>query len=355
MSIERVRDVSVQYNRRPVQQVELHYSHTVGRSDYSGPSFRAPQDAARGEGDVVYVVSRARDPRPDGKRITMFTIDEDYITEFGQGFTPSRLDQPAADGAIVWPTSLAVEKEEGNVYLADAWLNRISVFTKDGEWVGKWGTPGDGDGQLNWPSGLAFDSQNNLVVVDAQNHRVQKFTKDGRFVAKWGRQGQGDGEFNMPWGVNVDRDDNIYLADWGNDRVQKFGPDGEFLMSFGTSGDGDGQFHRPSDVAVDKDGVVYVADWGNDRLQIFDEQGGFISLRTGDATMSKWGKAKVDANPEMWNIRQTAQGMEREKLFWAPVAVEVDDENRVFVVESARARVQVYRKQVRYFNEPGRL
>jgi hypothetical protein len=37
--------------------------------------------------------------------------------------------------------------------------------------------------------------------------------------------------------------------------------------------------------------------------------------------------------------------MEREKDFWAPTGVTVDDEGRVFVTESTRNRVQVYQKQ----------
>ena len=53
----------------------------------------------------------------------------------------------------------------------------------------------------------------------------------------------------------------------------------------------------------------------------------------------------------MMRARDRAQGlMEREKLFGGPIAVEVDDEGRVFVVETARQRLQVYRKQVASFN-----
>ena len=32
-------------------------------------------------------------------------------------------------------------------------------------------------------------------------------------------------------------------------------------------------------------------------------------------------------------------------LFWGPIAVAVDAEDRVFMVESARHRIQVYQKQ----------
>jgi hypothetical protein len=70
---------------------------------------------------------------------------------------------------------------------------------------------------------------------------------------------------------------------------------------------------------------------------------------TGEATVSKWGKEKLDANAEMWLQRQKAQGLALEKRFWAPTAVEVDAEERIFVAETVRSRVQVYRKQIPYF------
>jgi DNA-binding beta-propeller fold protein YncE len=115
-------------------------------------------------------------------------------------------------------------------------------------------------------------------------------------------------------------------------------------MKCGRSGSGDGELNRPSGVAVDNDGVIYVADWLNNRLQVFDTDGNFVTARTGDATISKWGKEKLDANAEMWGERQRAYGMEREKDFWGPTGVCVDNEDRVFVCESARNRIQVYQK-----------
>ena len=42
----------------------------------------------------------------------------------------------------------------GNVYVSDEWLHRISMFTRDGEYIGKWDeNVGSGDGQLDPPVG----------------------------------------------------------------------------------------------------------------------------------------------------------------------------------------------------------
>ena len=327
----------------------LQYSHSIGRGEYGGAGFRQPVAMVRGEADLMYVLNRSHEYRPGGKRITICTVGEELIAEFARGVSSFGAGEAsAADGSLIWPASIALDKAQ-NVYVSDEWLNRISIFTKDGDWIGKWGTQGENDGEFDRPSGIAFDEDDNLYLADCLNNRIQKFTKDGKFLAKWGSLGDGDGELNMPWGIDIDSNGDVYVADWRNDRIQKYSPEGLFLMKFGSSGTGDGQFHRPTGVAVDKDGIVYVADWGNDKLQVFGPDGSFITMMTGDGTISKWGKEKVDANPEMWEQRETAQGIEREKLFRSPVAVEVDGEGRIFVVESYRNRIQIYRKQAPIF------
>jgi len=334
--------------------ITLQYEKSIGRAEFSGPGFRNPVAMERGEEDTMYVVSRSYEYRPDGKRITICTTDEDYIGEFARGVTDQgEGEATSADGAIIWPTAIAINSD-GNVYVADEALDRISIYTKDGEFIGKWEKPGDGDGEWSKPSGLVFDKNDVLYMVDSGNNRIQKFSKDGSFLGKWGSSGTGDGEFHMPYGIAADGNGDIYVADWRNDRIQKFSSDGQFLMKFGSSGSDPGELNRPTDVAVDKDGDIYVADWKNERLQVFDRNGAYLTHTDGEGTLSKWGAAKLDGgNPEMWHERSVAQGLDREKLFWGPIAVEVDDDGMVFVVESARSRIQVFRKQYPRYYGPG--
>lgn len=329
------------------------YSHTIGRQETrGGDGFFYPVALARGSANRLYVLSRGTETPVfwPCKRVTICSIDEEYIGQFGEKIQPEDAKAYAApDGTFFWPTSLALDSQE-NVYVADEWLNRISIFTKDGDWIGKWGTPGAGDGELNRPSGLAFSADDRLYLVDSRNNRIQVFTKDGQFLAQWGRSGSGPGEFNAPWGLTVDQHGEVYVADWRNDRIQKFTADGRFLMQFGTSGQGDGEFNRPTGVAVDKEGTIYVTDYKNDRLQVFDADGSFITKLAGEATLSKWGRARVEIDPSMVRARTLAQGLEeREKPFQGPIAVTVDAENRVFVAECARHRLQVFYKQLPLF------
>lgn len=48
----------------------------------------------------------------------------------------------------------------------------------------------------------------------------QVYNADGEFLFKFGSHGEGNGQFNAPTGVAVDANGNIIVADWGNSRIQ---------------------------------------------------------------------------------------------------------------------------------------
>lgn len=66
-----------------------------------------------------------------------------------------------------------------------------------------------------------------LYVLSNQNFVVlivilfmQVYNADGEFLFKFGSHGEGNGQFNAPTGVAVDANGNIIVADWGNSRIQ---------------------------------------------------------------------------------------------------------------------------------------
>ncbi len=312
------------------------HSYDIGRSELAGTGFRFPVSLALGSEGLIYVINRPSTARPEGVRVTICTLDEEYVTEFGS--------YGEGDGKFIWPAAIVIDSQE-NLYISDEWLDRISVFTKEGEFIKKWGVPGSGHGQLARPSGLAFDSEDCLYVSDSRNHRVQKFTKDGQYLGKLGTFGHKEGELNLPWGIGVDKQGQIYVADWKNDRVVQFGPDMKFLAAFGRSGREVGEFNRPTAVCVDEDGDIYVADWNNHRVQVLAPDGKFVSALTGEAGLSKWGREKLESNPDMVRQRQMVHNLTPERVFWNPCDVKVDDQFRIAVLESTRHRIQIYSKE----------
>ena len=310
------------------------YSHTLGIDDFAGRSFRYAVNLTLGPEGMVYVLQRGASTQMNVS-VKICNVDEEFSGDFGSyGSEP---------GQMMWPAAIALDSRQ-RLYIADEWNQRISVFDTKGNLLDEWGEAGSEDGRLNRPSGLAFDAEENLLVVDALNHRIQKFTRDGRFLATWGSRGSGPGQFNMPWGAAVNAAGEVYVTDWRNDRVQKFTSEGKFLLTFGAAGDGDGEFNHPAGIAVDSDGDVYVVDWHNHRVQIFDPSGRFLAKLTGDATMSTWGEQLLAANPVMQEQRRTAKDLSLEKLFFGPRGIAVDGQNRIFVVDTGRGRLQIYRK-----------
>ena len=311
------------------------YDYCIGREGTFGTGFKGPSDFALGSEGSLYVVNKVNEFDPC-HGVTKVTLDHEFIWDArGPGFGDSRSP---------WPSSLDLDSNE-NVYVCDEYTSQISIHDKDGSFLGSWGTKGSGDGEISGASGLAFDVEDDLYLVDSLNHRVQKFTKDGKFLAKWGSHGNGEGQFNMPWGIAIDKEGNVYVADWKNDRVQKFSPNGEYLATFGGSGTGDGELKGPTGVAIDSEGDVYATDWGNDRLNIYESNGAFITAFIGDAdTLGPWAQAHVDANPDFKKARQRTD-LTPEWRFQRPVAVNVDDEGRIIVLESQRCRLQIYVKE----------
>lgn len=317
------------------------YSYCLGMYGMSGQGFWTPQDFALAEDDVVYVISRGAEEL--GQRISKVTLDHRFLGQFG-GYG-------RGDGQFVWPRSIALDAD-GQVYAADDFLNRVSVFDPDGVYRAGWGESGSDAGQLNGPCGMACDADGNILVVDSQNYRVQKFTGEGVFLSGFGQPGKGDGEFNLPWGLCVDDAGSIYVADWKNHRVQKFDADGNFLLKFEAAPSGVGDLHGPTGVAVDSEGDVYVTDWGNHRLQVYARDGRFITSLVGDAQQpSPWTQTYIDANPDIIKARRRVN-LEPEWRFRRPVAVRVDENDRIFVLEANRHRIQVYDKVKDYEEHP---
>jgi len=314
--------------------IGFRYHQTIGLLAQTGRGFSLPVDFAFGQGGVLYVLNRGT-PVQRNTHVTICTVDGDYRTDFGAYGT--------ADGQFIWPTAIITDRDE-HIYISSESEHRIQKFSKTGQFLAKWGTPGDRDGELDGPSGMVLDRDENLYVVDHHNNRIQKFTKDGKFLLKWGEKGEGDGQFNLPWGIGLDAAGNVYVADWRSDRIQKFDPEGKFLAAYGKSGHGDGEFYRPSSVAIDREGNMYVADWGNNRVQVLGSDGRFRTQLLGDAGLSKWAAEYLPSSPDYMEARQVAKNREVERFLWGPTSVKLDAEGMLYICDSCRYRLQIYRR-----------
>ena len=115
----------------------------------------------------------------------------------------------------------------------------VSVFRPNGERLRYFGTHGSGQGQFEYPTGVAVDADGNILVADCYNHRIQKFSADGQFLAAVGTCGISPLQFISPVGVAVNKINNkVYVVEWVNYRVQVLNSDLTFSSTFGTEGTG---------------------------------------------------------------------------------------------------------------------
>ncbi|MFH0813302.1 MAG: 6-bladed beta-propeller [Pseudomonadota bacterium] len=239
-------------------------------------------------------------------RIQKFTSDGQFVAKWGT--------QGNEDGEFLGPSAIALDSS-GYVYVVDTGNNRIQKFTTNGQFVAKWGTQGSGDGQLVEPSSFALDTSGYVYVADTGNNRIQKFTSDGQFVTKWGSSGSANSEFNHPSAITVDASGYVYVADTDNHRIQKFTANGQFVAQWGRQGEGDGEFSEPSGLAVDGTGYVYVADF-SDRIQKFTSGGQFVTT---------WGRYGG-----------------RNSEFIYPHGLAVDSSGYVYVADTENNRIQKF-------------
>jgi DNA-binding beta-propeller fold protein YncE len=129
---------------------------------------------------------------------------------------------------VRYPTGVCANADV--VVVTEAKASRVTVFSRlDGSVVRRFGSNGNGDGQLNCPLGLCFMASDRYVAVaEHVNHRVSVFSVDGDFVRH-----VGVGVLRQPQGVAALAGDRIVVADGGHRCVRVFGAAGELLSTFG--------------------------------------------------------------------------------------------------------------------------
>jgi len=158
----------------------------------------------------------------------------------------------------------------GDFFVADGYGNsRVVRYSKNGEFLEKWGSKGSGDGEFDLVHDVALDAQGRVYVADRNNRRVQIFDQDGKFIGKWADLGQPEGLYY------VKRENAIYMCDGGSGkdrethRIIKVSLEGKVLGVLSSFGKVPGKLDVPHYIAVDSAGAIYVAEVRNWRVQKF--------------------------------------------------------------------------------------
>src|ERR1035437_7591055 len=215
--------------------------------------------AVSDDGSVLYVSDRAQGA------VFVFDFGKKQFLKVGAEKGEAGLD---------WPMGVALDSEQ-NIYVVEQGKKAITVFDPSGKKIRSFTDP-----SLERPCGIAIDRERKRVYVADSAHTLSKqqtvkiFSLDGKLIGKiGGKKGDGPGDFNVPTYVWVDSNGDVYVTDTMNCRVPAFSPDGKYIRSYGERGDAYGQFSRPKGVALDSFHNVYVVDSAWSNVQIFNPQG----------------------------------------------------------------------------------
>ena len=299
-----------------------------------------PVDVAVGD-DRIYVIGRTE--LGVGGNIRMVSLK--YDDELGDDLTHGDMGTMADTGHL-WPVGI-LRTDDGNLHVLDEGNHNITTYSPEGEKLNQWGEHGSEPGQLDRPSGFAFDADGNVWVVDTLNHRVQQFSSEGEYIGGFGEEGDGPGQFNMPWGIAFDSEGDVYVSDWRNDRVQKLTSSGEHIMDFGTRPGYEVQ--RPCGIAVDEHGDLYVAERNKHRVVMYDHRGRYVESFQGAATLGRMGREYIRANQKTLRLREMTS-LEEQKLLRFPQGVRYH-EGRLYICDFGSHRVQIFKKDAEALSE----
>ena len=133
---------------------------------------------------------------------------------------------------FIMPHGLEVDYDD-NIWVTDVALHQIFKFNSEGKLIftlGNEAKAGNDNYSFNLPADITVLKDGSFYVADGYgNSRIIKFTKDGDFIRKYGTYGSSKSQFIIPHGIDNDEEENIYIADRENNRIKKYNNNGELI------------------------------------------------------------------------------------------------------------------------------
>ncbi len=287
------------------------------------------------------------------------------------------------DESFSAPSDICVASD-GLIYVADTGNARILVGTLDGELVNI-----IGEGILQSPQGVYVIGDGTIYVADHDAGEVVVFDQEGNVLAEYGRPDSplyGDTLEFQPQKIVVNEYGTMFvICDKNTNGIVEISPTegGTFLGYFGTNSTtadlrtiflrlilSDEQRAKmvsnvpaaPENLAIDTKGLIYTVTRGEESLtlkrlniagiNLFSKMDRYADIPTGVAAGNYDNTYVVDQSGYVFEYNNTGDllfvfggkddGTNRIGLSTTTSAINIDDSDRIYILDSDKAQVQVY-------------
>lgn len=159
------------------------------------------------------------------KRIQVFDADFTFLREIHYKEETKKELRSIAPRGVHWLT-------DTELVVSYPTFNQVVCWDQKGQLLWRYGSPGNGKGELAEPSNIARGAGGNLLITDSKNHRIVEISPTGFFIKNYmiGR-GSSPGRLFWPRGIAFGKEDSIIVCDQGNSRVQIFRPSKAALIT----------------------------------------------------------------------------------------------------------------------------
>lgn len=275
------------------------------------------------------------------------------LSSYIQGDMNSPLDKP-----------MDVTKIGQFMYVTDTNHKQVQVFDSTGTSVFKFGKQGNGEGQFQFPYGIAGDKNENVYVADLYNDRISIFDSKGKFLKYFTDENKKPDFLKAPGGLRI-YGDKLWVTDIKQGKAFEYDLNGKKLMELSTATAKDDTLNAPNAIAVDSDNNIYVSDTGNQRLVVYDKKGKFLRIING--SLNGKGDSKfvnprgigVEPNGTLLmvdNMTHYVYGFDKngkqvfqfggigadKDQFYLPNGLFVDDKGEILITDTVNERVALY-------------
>lgn len=312
-----------------------------------------------------------------------YTVDGyGYVTETQTAYLPYKTITKVGDEALTGPTDFTVTKD-GYIYILDSGNQRVVVSDMEGNLVDTFG-----EGTLVTPRGIYVTEDHTCYVADRDARSIFVFDAQGKLIQTYGRPDHplyGSTQDFLPLKIVVNEAGTMYvICESNTNGIVQISPveGGTFLGYFGTNATDPSLWNiiwraiqtdaqraksqgnipaTPDNMAIDEKGLIYTVTRGEEedtlkRLNIaginmiepdaYEEIPAAVAVGNHDNVFVASAQGFIyEYNNEgelLFVFGGSDDGQQRIGLSTKVEAIQVDTEDRIYVLDSDNAWIQVY-------------